>query len=47
MWSQKASPLFDPEKALRLWERHGDEIKIELVRMGLRGLIPEDVEVTS
>lgn len=46
-WSQEASPLFDPEKASRLWDRSGTVIAVELVRMGLRGLLPEDVEVTS
>lgn len=45
LWSQKASPLYDPEKALRLWDRSGERIADQLVRMGLRGLLPEDTEI--
>lgn len=45
MWSQPASPLYDPEKATRLWERSGDKITTGLVQMGMRGLLPEGAEV--
>ena len=46
MWSQPESPLYDPEKALNLWDRRSNLIINGLVQMGMRGLLPEDVEVT-
>ena len=46
MWSQEASPLFDETKASRLWNRSSSTVISGLIQMGLKGLIPANVEVT-
>lgn len=45
MWSQPASPLYDPEKALRVWDRSEEKIIGGLAQMGLSGMLPEDADV--
>lgn len=46
-WSQPDSPHYDPEKALRLFDRRGETITTALTRMKLRELLPQDQEVLS
>lgn len=46
-WSSPESPLYDPEKAMRLWDRSANKITVGLAQMGLRNLMPEDAEVAS